>query len=432
MSDNARRSLNDWLEYLSGIDPDRIELGLSRVNKVLDNMDLRDFGKTKIIEIAGTNGKGSTAALIAGILELSGYKTGLYTSPHLHRFNERIMIGGRTVSDESLAEAFAEVERCRDVIDLTYFEYTTLAALYLFKKQSPDVLVLEIGLGGRLDAVNAIDADIAVITSIGMDHMALLGSTETAIAREKAGIIKHGSYVVTGVLSEEAHRVVKEYSVVQNATLTGENHDFTVQVNSDGTFDYRNIKSGYELRNLPAPLIPQCCCGTVLTVIGMLCECYGFCLERDGIEKGLKTVVLPGRMQKIGQQPDIYLDVAHNVPAAAHLRAVLEQKAVKGDRIAVIGMLRDKDVEGVLSEVAGLFKRYYVSTLHTGRGENAQRLKIAVSQFNGSKCEVTDYNNVSDALNKAIESLKPDDELIVFGSFVTVSEALDYFNYRVS
>ena len=391
MSDNECRSLNGWLDYLSGIDPDRIELGLDRVSKVLAKMDLLDFGKTRIIEIAGTNGKGSTAALIAGILNLSGYRTGLYTSPHLHRFNERIVIGGQMVSDELLAEAFCEVERCRGEVALSYFEYTTIAALYLFKKSSPDVLVLEIGLGGRLDAVNAVDADIAVITSIGLDHMALLGNTQEAIAREKAGIIKQGAYVVTGALEDGAYKVIKESAAAHGAHLLSENHDYSVFINRDGSVNYKDLQNGYELLNLPHPLIPECCCGTVLSVLRILSDSFGFSFERSKVEEGFESIVLPGRMQKIRQHPDIYLDVAHNVPAAVHLCSVLDQRPVKGERIAVIGMLKDKDIEGVLREVVGIFKRYYVATLHTGRGESSQRLKKAVENFNGSKCEVTAY-----------------------------------------
>ena len=183
-------SLKTWLDYLDGIDPDKIELGLDRIKQVLEKLNLTIFKSIPVIEVAGTNGKGSTSALIAAALNYSGIKAGLYTSPHLHKFNERVNIGGRDVTDEELSQAFEIVHKTAGDIKLSYFEYTTLAALVCFSRAKVGAVVLEIGLGGRLDAVNALDADIAVITSIGLDHTKILGDTIGKIAFEKAGIIK--------------------------------------------------------------------------------------------------------------------------------------------------------------------------------------------------------------------------------------------------
>ena len=203
-------SLKTWLDYLEGINPNKIELVLSRVKTVFDRLNLDHIKQAKIVEVAGTNGKGSSAALIAASLNLSGIKTGLYTSPHLHSFTERVNIGGVDVNEETLCKAFAIVHNAAKEVSLTYFEYTTLAAFVCFELEKVDALVLEIGLGGRLDAVNVLDADIALICSIGLDHTHILGNTIEKIAYEKAGIIKDHSYVVTGLISNEAKKVILE------------------------------------------------------------------------------------------------------------------------------------------------------------------------------------------------------------------------------
>lgn len=237
-------SLKTWLDYLDGIDPDKIELGLDRIKQVLEKLNLTIFKSIPVIEVAGTNGKGSTSALIAAALNYSGIKAGLYTSPHLHKFNERVNIGGRDVTDEELSQAFEIVHKTAGDINLSYFEYTTLAALVCFSRAKVGAVVLEIGLGGRLDAVNALDADIAVITSIGLDHTKILGDTIGKIAFEKAGIIKNNCQVVLGEVEDEAYVVIKKRAEELHAELHVQGKDFLGEF-IDGFSYIQNVSYKY-------------------------------------------------------------------------------------------------------------------------------------------------------------------------------------------
>lgn len=423
MSDINKGGLGDWLSYLENINPNRIELGLDRVRAVFERLNL-DFSRTKVIEVAGTNGKGSSCALIDAAVRAAGLKSCLYTSPHLHRFNERVVINGKEATDEALAEAFAAVYAKREGVELTYFEYTTLAAFYLFAKAQPDVVVLEIGLGGRLDAVNVLDADIALIASIGLDHVRILGNTIEAIAYEKAGIIKPHCQVVTGLLEPSAKAVIKAEAEKQEAEIFCEGDDFTVQtaaaLDEAGPFD---VKLGAEVifQQLPYPKLPMICAPSALMVIYLLRKA-GHNIPDGAVCEALNTASLPGRMQLVSRRPDLYLDVAHNVPAAKHLVQVLKSRPVAGKRIAVIGMLKDKDIEGVLKLIAPMFDAFYTATLHTERGEQAQRLSQALADC-APEALLKSYNKVDEALSSALAAASAEDEIVVLGSFVTASEA---------
>src|SRR5574344_740383 len=296
-------SLSTWLDYLEGINPDKIELGLSRVKSVYDRLNLNLLNEIPVIEVAGTNGKGSTAALIAASLNYSGIKAGLYTSPHLHKFNERVVIGGVEVSDDELTKAFKFVhENCKD-IKLTYFEYTTLAALVCFVNANVKAVVLEVGLGGRLDAVNVVDANISVITSIGLDHIRILGDTIEKIAFEKAGVIKEHSKVVTGVIDKSALDVIKAEAKKRGATVFVENEDFEGQF--DDGFKYIEKKSlNLTTFMLPYPKIPYCCAPAAIKVIILLRE-MGLNISSKAVIDAIKTVALPGRMQLVSVNPTI-------------------------------------------------------------------------------------------------------------------------------
>ncbi|MBO5566961.1 MAG: bifunctional folylpolyglutamate synthase/dihydrofolate synthase [Succinivibrio sp.] len=412
-----------WLGYLESINPDHIDLGLDRVKKVIHAMGLDDFGDAKIIEIAGTNGKGSTAAMISCELEYNGILTGLYTSPHLVKFNERITIGGKAVSDSLLCEAFEAVFRGKGDTPLTYFEFTTIAALYCFKKAEVKVLVLEVGLGGRLDAVNALDADIAVIASVGMDHMAILGDTLSKIAYEKAGIIKSKSSVVVGKVDQEVREIIDRQIISLGAeSAYYEGINFSVAPSEDGsTVEFINQDLGISYQK-KRPLLPVCCLGAAMKVIGILMRRFGFEIK-NAPNEGLVYAFLPGRMQLCRQNPDIYLDVAHNVPAAAHLKDVVESREKRGRRIAVVGMLKDKDIEGVLGLLSSVFDSWFVASLHTARGEDSGRLYSALTAGGVEKNKISAYDSVREALNSACNDAEKTDEIVVLGSFVTVAEA---------
>ncbi len=412
-----------WLGYLEAINPDHIELGLGRVKKVIHAMGLDNFGDAKIIEVAGTNGKGSTAAMISSELEYNGYLTGLYTSPHLVKFNERITIGGKAVSDTLLCEAFEAVFCGKGDIPLTYFEFTTIAALYCFKKAKVNFLVLEVGLGGRLDAVNALDADIAVIASVGMDHMAILGDTLSKIAYEKAGIIKSKSSVVVGKVDPEVREIIDRQIVSLGAEPAYyEGISFSSVLSKDGsTVEFMNNDLGISYQK-KRPLLPVCCMGAAMKTIGIVMRRFGYEIKNVP-EEGLVSAFLPGRMQLCRQNPDIYLDVAHNVPAAVHLKDVVQSSEKHGRRIAVVGMLKDKDIEGVLGQLSSIFDRWFVATLHTARGENFSRLYSALIACGVEKDKISAYDSVSEALNSACNDAEKTDEIVIFGSFVTVAEA---------
>lgn len=415
-------SLSAWLDYIEGLNPTKMELGLSRVKEVISRLSLSSLEKALKIEIAGTNGKGSTAALISSALSFSGICTGLYTSPHLMKFNERIMIDGKPVSDELLCEAFSLVYDNAKDVPLTYFEFTTLAGFVCFDRAGVKVAVLEIGLGGRLDAVNSLDADICVITSIGLDHTHILGDTLEKIATEKAGIIKENSQVVVGRMKNEPLYRISQICKENNASLLVEGVDFYGI--SGSKFKYvqkgSSIVSSFEY---PMPKIPLICAPAALKVIHLLLE-KGFKISTTSISKAMSEVSLPGRMQCVHRSPAVYLDVAHNPPAAAHLKDVLDIKPKLGRRSAVIGMLKDKDIESVIKILKFSFDSFYVASLPTERGEKAQRLYNALIADGVDRALVKSYSAVEDALRESLEKTDVNDEIYVIGSFVTVTEAV--------
>lgn len=415
-------SLEAWLDYIEGLNPAKMELGLSRVQKVISRLSLNSLEQAYKIEIAGTNGKGSTAALISSAVSLSGITTGLYTSPHLLKFNERIMIDGKPVSDELLCEAFSDVYDNSKDIPLTYFEFTTLAGFVCFDRARVKVAVLEIGLGGRLDAVNALDADISVITSIGLDHTHILGDTLEKIATEKAGIIKENSLVVVGKMKPEPLYRISQICKEKNSALMVEDVDFC------GVFDtkFKYVQKGSSIVSsfeYPKPKIPEICAPVALKVIHLLLE-NGIKITNSAIVKSIAEVSLPGRMQCVHRAPGIYLDVAHNPPAASHLKQVLSHKIKLGKRYAVIGMLKDKDIESVLMILKDSFDGFFVSSLPTVRGEKAERLYNALISDGIGKDLVKSYETVAQSLKECIDNSESNDEIYVIGSFVTVTEAV--------
>ncbi len=426
MNKNMPGELGEWLSYLDQINPNRIELGLGRVLAVLKQLDL-DFGKAVIIEVAGTNGKGSSCALLDATLRAAGYSSCLYTSPHLHRFNERIVINGQQASDDQLCEAFAAVEAARGELFLTYFEFTTLAAFYLFAKNSPDFLVLEIGLGGRLDAVNALNADIALITSIGLDHVRILGSTLEQIAFEKGGIIKPGALAVVASCSAGPAAVFTRLCQERGVRLYLQGRDFSAQKQEDGALHF---SFGLTDTRLPPSRVPEVCVPAVICVLRLI-EQKGFVIPDLALCAALLATALPGRGQLVARSPDIYLDVGHNPQAAQLLAERLAKRRPEGRRLVVIGMLRDKDVEGVLSLLINCFDDFYLCSLPGERGERAQRLQQALIA-RGRQLEMLHcYADPAQACAAALAGAEPSDEIVVCGSFVTVAAADDYLRSQL-
>lgn len=411
-------TLDAWLERIEACHPSEIDLGLERIRQVAERLEL-DLGGSKVVTVAGTNGKGSTVTLLDSILRQAGYTTGVYTSPHFLRYNERIRIDGAEVSDTSICDAFVRIEQARGDISLTYFEYGTLAALLCFEKARPDVLLLEVGLGGRLDAVNIVDSDVAVITSIAIDHADWLGNDRDQIGREKAGVLRAGKPLVCGDPNPPAS--VREAAAVGQASLLVKGEEFSFRA-ADDTWAWKGLgRNGAALAfsNLVLPELPLTNAATVLQVLALL----DVEVSPEQINAGLGVAKMTGRMQRLslaGTGHSCVLDVAHNPEAAAYLANWLAAHPVKGRTCLVLGMLADKDIAAVMELLAPQVDHWYLASLEGPRAASSTQLRELLPEG-----QVFDaYDDVETALDAARKQLQQDDRLIVAGSFFTVSDAL--------
>lgn len=410
MQQSQSRSLVDWLSYLEQIHPVNIDMGLERVGAVARRMGLTRL-PFKVITVAGTNGKGSSCAMAASILMAAGYKVGVYSSPHLLRFTERVRIDGAELCDSEHCAAFAEVEAARGEIALTFFEFATLAGLWLFCRAAPDVLLLEVGLGGRLDATNVVESDVAMITSIALDHCDWLGDTREAVAVEKAGVYRAGKPAISGepnppaTIASEAQRL--------GACLRQVGRDFHGDEQDSG-WDYHGLNHWL---GLPKPALPLMNAVTVLAAL----ESLGLPLAESAIREGLANARLAGRMQRLQDEPLVIVDVAHNPHSAAYLASQLRQIPGKGKRRAVVGMLKDKDMAGSLAELDGLIDQWFLASLTGPRAATAEQLAVALGDGQGPAAT---FDGVSAAYLAALAASSPDDMVIVFGSFYTVADVL--------
>ncbi|MGY3868880.1 bifunctional tetrahydrofolate synthase/dihydrofolate synthase [Aeromonas crassostreae] len=408
MQQSQSRSLVDWLSYLEQIHPVNIDMGLTRVGEVARRMGLTRL-PGKVLTVAGTNGKGSSCAMAASILMAAGYRAGVYSSPHLLRFTERVRVNGQELADSEHCAAFAEVEAARGEIALTFFEFATLAALWLFRRHAPDVVLLEVGLGGRLDATNVVESDVAMITSIALDHCDWLGDTREAVAVEKAGVYRAGKPAISGephppvTIASEAARIKASLRQV-GIDFRGDEHQ--------GDWDYHGQ---HHWLGLPKPALPLMNAVTVLAAL----ESLGLPLPEPAIREGLANARLAGRMQRLQHEPLVIVDVAHNPHSAAYLASQLRQIPCQGRRLAVVGMLKDKDMAGSLAELDGLIDHWYLASLTGPRGATAALLADALGQDGAAQ-----YDAVSEAYRQALADASPSDMVIVFGSFYTVADIL--------
>ena len=414
----SARSLAEWLEFIGRQHPDAIALGLDRVREVLGRMAVRI--ECPVLTVAGTNGKGSVCAMLEAILHASGRRVGLYTSPHLLRYNERVRIGMREAADERLAESFAAVEQARRAVPLTYFEYGTLAALWLFAREAPDALVLEVGLGGRLDAVNALDADCAVVTSIALDHVEYLGDSREAIGREKAGIFRRARPAIVAEADPPAS--VLEAAERVGAPLLRLGRDFGYRAHP-GQWDYWGpgtrraalahpaLRGQRQLRNAAAALAALDALRERLPV-GM-----------QDVRRGLAEVALPGRFQVLPGRPQVILDVAHNVEAAQALAENLGAAGYAAQTLAVFGMLRDKDIAGVARQMAPRVTRWHLCGLGGPRGADAETL-ARILACAGIRAPLLRHAGAAEAFAAAREAAGENDKIVAFGSFLTVAEVM--------
>ena len=416
-------SLAGWLAYLETLHPKAIEMGLDRVAGVASMMAI-DVG-CPVITVGGTNGKGSTCAMLDAIYRHAGYRVGQYTSPHLLRFNERVRIGGNEAADETLVAAFARVEQARTTNDpatpLTYFEFSTLAALHVFAGARLDVLVLEVGLGGRLDAVNVIDADVAVVTAIDIDHVDYLGPTREDIGREKAGIFRAGNPAICG--DSDPPRSLVAHAAAVGAPLWRIGHEYAYRV-SGTQWSYRG--PGGSRHGLPIPALRGAYqLANAATALAATDALRGrLPVSAGAVRDGLVGVELAGRFQVLPGRPTIVLDVAHNPQAARALAATLGDMGFHPRTHAVFAMLADKDIDGVVAAVAPRVDDWFVAPLPGPRGASAVRIAQAIEDAGVSAQSIHAFGDVQQAFAAAQERANEADRIAAFGSFLTVAAVL--------
>ncbi len=420
---SSMNTLADWLAHCERLHPQTIDLGLERVRTVAQRMDLRL--DCPVITVAGTNGKGSTCAMLESILRQAGYRTGVYTSPHLVQFEERLRLDGEMVQAAQLLPSFARVEQARLLggpVSLSYFEFTTLAILDCMARAGLDVAVLEVGLGGRLDAVNLIDADCAIITSIDLDHMELLGPDREHIGREKAGIMRTGRPVI--VSDPVPPQSVIDHAVEIGADLWRVGRDFSY--NGDRQ-QWNWVGRGRRYSGLAHPALRGA--NQLLNASGVLAALTAL-RERlpvpaQAVRNGLALVQLPGRFQIVPGQPVLVLDVAHNPHSVAALAANLDAMGYYPVTHAVFGAMADKDLAPMLARMLPLVAHWYFTDLPTARAARADEL-LARWQALGPSPDVTaaTFSDPVAALNAALAAAAPTDRIVVFGSFYTVGGVL--------
>jgi dihydrofolate synthase/folylpolyglutamate synthase len=412
-------SLADWLDWQETLHPKKIDLGLERVSQVAERMQLLT-PRYGIVTVAGTNGKGSSVAMLDAILSSAGYRTACYSSPHLLRYNERIRIAGKEVDDEALCKAFECVEQARGDTSLSYFEFGTLAALSLFRAACPDIALLEVGMGGRLDAVNILDADAALVTSIDIDHSAWLGTDREAIGREKAGIFRKGRAAVCSDPNPPASVPRQAQSLSASWYAPGCGFEWNT---TETGWNWYSDKNAYQ--ELPLPALPgahqvQNAAG-VLMVLETLAG--RFPVTRSAIEQGLARVTLAGRCQVLPGTVETILDVAHNPDAAEQLALMLHNRVIPGRTRVVLGMLADKDVAGFVAMLAPVVNDWYLATLPGERGLSAGDLGQLIKRRDPTET-IQSFRDVVSAFQQAHADAKSGDRVVVCGSFLTVAEVL--------
>ncbi len=419
--------LTDWLDYQQRVHPRAIELGLDRVRAVWQRLGAPRPAPT-VITIGGTNGKGSTVAFLEAMLRADGKRVGAYTSPHLLRYNERVRIEGEEAGDAALVDAFERIEAARGDIALTYFEYGTLAALMLFADAKLDVALLEVGLGGRLDAVNLIDADAAIVTTIDIDHQDWLGNDRDSIGREKAGIFRARRPAIVGD-AEPPRGLVEEIARI-GADLRLAGRDFGADVGAAGW----RWTSGDEALALPHPSLDAPCqhanAAAAIAALHALRDRLGW--NATAIARGVADARVGARLQRFASAPELIIDVAHNPQAARVLARWLEAHAARGRTIAVFGALADKDVRGIVEPLNGVVDAWQLAGLATDspRGLAVAALGDLVRPASASLDILGAHDTVPQALAAAFDGAGADDRIVAFGSFFVAAAALTFAHAR--
>lgn len=406
-------SLAGWLERIERLHPREIDLGLERIAAVADRLGV-DASAARVITVAGTNGKGSVCAMLEAMLSASGRIVGLYTSPHLVRFNERIRIDGREGTDEELREAFERVEAARGDTSLTFFEFGTLAAFDLFRRAGVDVWILEVGLGGRLDATNVIDADTAVVTSVGLDHVEWLGDNRDTVGREKAGIGRRGRPLIVGDTDPPAGLVRTAEEIGASLVCVGVDFDLSVRAH-----DWDWSGGAYGETRLPMPAMTGGYQVVNAAVALAALRWSGIDCGRAALEQALRTARVAGRFEIRSGDVETILDVAHNPDAAAMLARALRERACDGRTFAVIAMYADKDADGVVGQLADEVHEWCAAGLPGTRGRGAEAMADAIRHRGLPLCTIA--GAPADAWQEARSRAADGDRIVVLGSFVTVA-----------
>ena len=430
VKDNRRlmKTLDDWLAHCEQLHPKTIDMGLDRVRAVAERMGLRF--DCPVFTVAGTNGKGSTCAMLEAILTQAGFRTGLFTSPHLVRFEERCRIRGQNVDASDLVAAFARVESARAEISLTYFEFTTLAILDTLARAGLDAVILEVGLGGRLDAVNIIDTDCAIITSIALDHMALLGNDREAIGFEKAGIMRTGRAVVVSDPVPPQSVLDRAVEIGANLWRLGKDFHFAGDQQQWG-WAMHPSHGGRRYSGLAYPALRGA--NQLVNAAGVLAAVEALRarlpVTAQAVRNGLALVELPGRFQIVPGTPTLVLDVAHNPHSVAALTENLDAMGFYPTTHAVFGAMADKDLSAMLARISPLIDRWHVCDLPSPRAATAdelgQRLAVLPGPVGTGAARVAGrHASPQQALQAAVAAAAPTDRIVVFGSFLTVGAVL--------
>ncbi|AKS21223.1 bifunctional tetrahydrofolate synthase/dihydrofolate synthase [Xanthomonas campestris pv. campestris] len=410
-------TLSDWLAYIEQQHPQNIAMGLERVREVAARLQI-EAPATHVIVVGGTNGKGSTVAFIEAIGRAAGWKVGTYTSPHLLRYNERVRIDGVEASDAQLVAAFAAVEAARGDTALTYFEFGTLAALWLLQQSALELAVLEIGLGGRLDAVNIIDADVAVITTVDIDHTDWLGEDREAIGAEKAGIIRGWNPVVLGEIDPPSSVLRRAYQLGANAIRAGSDY-FHEPIDAQH-WRWRDVAQTLELP-MPALQAPVQLANAAAAIAAL--QALPVEVPATAWAQGVAAAQLPGRLQRVASDGvELMLDVGHNPQAARALAQALGKATPAGTTVALYAALADKDVRGVVEALTGCVDQWALAGLEGARGQSAEALRARLQGT--AAAQAACHGDVAGALHAVLAEAQPGDRVLVFGSFHTVADAL--------
>ncbi len=415
-------TLDGWLAYIEGLHHRPIDMTLERVRTVAQRLDLRF--PCPVIIVGGTNGKGSTCAMLDSILRAAGYRVGLYTSPHLVDFNERVQINGEMASDAALIAQFQAVEQARGDVSLTYFEFTTLAILRLLMQSRLDAAVLEIGLGGRLDAVNIVDAEVSIITSVDLDHMDYLGPTREHIGFEKAHIYRAGRPAICADPQPPQSLIEVATGLGADLWLFGRDFNYAGLDYGKGLQQWSYGGRNQRRASLPYPALRGA--NQLLNASGALAalECLAdrLPLSQQAVRTGLLTVEIPGRFQVLPGKPAVILDVAHNPHAAAVLAQNLDSQGFYPETHAVFGMLSDKDVAGVISKLRGRIDHWHIGPTPGARGLSAAAAAQHVRDAGVSA--LTEHPTLEAAYDAALAAADPNARIVVFGSFTTVAAVM--------